>query len=97
MSTHKALDQGLNLTHGISRKLEGICRSLTLPAEEGQALEFLTNIENTQRINDLVEDVYEVLMEYWVCVSNDLSCTMSDIHVRLQYKKTSTKRVVDSL
>ena len=51
---------------GISRRLEDICRSLALPTE--QVLEFLTNAENVQKINGLVEDFSAVLMEYQVCV-----------------------------
>ena len=82
---------------GIARKLEGICQSLTLPMEERQVLEFLTNTENAWKINDLVEDVCEVLMEYQVCVSNYLSCTLSDICVRLHCNKISTETVVNSL
>ena len=82
---------------GIARKLEGICQSLTLPMEERQVLEFLTNTENAWKINDLVEDVHEVLMEYQVCVSNYLSCTLSDICVRLHCNKISTEMVVNSL
>ena len=55
---------------GISRKLEDIHQSLTIPAEEGQALEFLVNTENVRKINDLVEDIREALLEYQVCMSN---------------------------
>ena len=55
---------------GISRKLEDIHQSLTVPAEEGQALEFLINAENVRKINDLVEDIREALLEYQVCMSN---------------------------
>ena len=51
---------------GISRRLEDICRSLALPTE--QVLEFLTNAENVQKINGLVEDFSAALMEYQVCV-----------------------------
>ena len=64
--THSRL--GESLTHRIARKLGDIHQSLALPVEGGQALEFLTNTQNIQRINDLVEDVHEVLMEYQVCV-----------------------------
>ena len=53
---------------GISRKLEGIYQSLIIPAEEGQALEFLTDAKNARRINDLVEEIRGALMEYHVCV-----------------------------
>ena len=52
------------------RKLEDICQNLTLPTEQGKVVEFLTNPENAQRINDLVEDIYEVLMGYQVCILN---------------------------
>ena len=82
---------------GISRKLAGIHQGLTLPAEQRKALEFLANTENTWRINDLIEGIHEALVAYQVCISNYLTCTMSDIHVRLHYNKISTKGVVNSL
>ena len=82
---------------GIDRELEVAYQSLTLPAEQGKVLEFLTNAENTQRINGLVDDIHRALMEYQVCMSNCISCTMSDVHVRPHYNKISTKRVVNSL
>jgi len=55
---------------GITRKLGNICQSLTLPAEKGMVVEYLTNAENAQRINSLVEDMCEALMVYQVCMSN---------------------------
>jgi len=33
-------------------------------------MEFLTNTKNVQRINDLVEDIHEALVDYQVCHSN---------------------------
>ena len=80
---------------GIARKLEDAYQSLALPAEQGKVLEFLTDAKNTQRINGLVDDICEVLMEYQVCLSNHISCTMSDVCVRLHCNKISTKRVVN--
>ena len=74
--------------------MEDIHQSLTILADEGQALEFLTNAENVRKINDLVEDIREVLMEYQVCISNCLSYAMSDLCVRPHCKKISTKRTV---
>ena len=82
---------------GITRKLKDICRELTLPAKQGKVLEFLTNTENAQKINGLVEDICEALMKYWVCMSNCLLYTVSDLYVRLHCKKISTKRTADSL
>ena len=54
----------------IARKLEHICQGLTLPAEEGKAVEFLTNTENAQKINGLVEDTHEALIDYQVWILN---------------------------
>jgi hypothetical protein len=34
------------------------------------AVGFLTNTENAERINGLVEDIREVMMDYQVCMSN---------------------------
>ena len=82
---------------GIVRKLEDICQSLTLPAEQGRVMEFLTNTKNAQRINGLVEDICEALMDYQVCLSNHLFSTTSDLNARLHYNKTFTMRVVSSL
>ena len=59
---------------GVARKLENIFQSLTLPEDEpedeGKVMESLTNTENAQRINGLVEDIHEALMDYQVCKSS---------------------------
>ena len=81
----------------IVRKLEDIHQSLILPVEQVEVTEFLTNTENAQRINNLVEDVHEALMDYQVCM---LSCslpTVSDLCTRPHYNKTSTARVFSTL
>ena len=51
---------------GIARKLEGIHQSITLPADKEKIVEFLTNAENAQRVNSLVEDIHDALMNYQV-------------------------------
>ena len=51
---------------GITRKLEDVHRDLTLLAGQGMAVGFLTNTENADRINGLVEDIREVMMDYQV-------------------------------
>ena len=53
---------------GINRKLKDVHRDLTQLAGQGMATGFLTNTENTQRINGLVEDIHEVMMDYQVCI-----------------------------
>lgn len=55
---------------GIIRKLEDTHQSLTLPGEQGEAMKFLANIENAQRVNNLVEDIREALIDYQVCSLN---------------------------
>ena len=82
---------------GIARKLNDICQSLTLPAEQGKVVEFLKNTENAQKINGLVEDIHDALMDYQVCTLNYPSPTMSDLHARLHCKRISTMKVVSSL
>ena len=60
----------------VTRKLEKICQGLTLPAEQGEATRFLANTENAERVNDLVDEIYEGFMEYQVCmaIAHFLSC-----------------------
>ena len=82
---------------GIPRKLEAISQSLAIPADQEEAMEFLANAKNVQKINDLVEDIHEVLMDYQVCTSGYLFSNISDLCARLHYNKISTMRVVFSL
>ena len=56
---------------GITRKLEYVDQELALLAGKGKAAGFLANTENAQRINGLVEDIREVMMDYQVCASNN--------------------------
>jgi hypothetical protein len=59
----------------IARKLEEVHQDLTQLMGQCMAVEFLTNTENAQRINGLVEDIREVMMDYQVCISNYLFLT----------------------
>jgi hypothetical protein len=59
----------------IARKLEEVHQDLTQLTGQGTAVGFLANTENAQRINGLVEDIHEVMMDYQVCVSNCLFLT----------------------
>ena len=71
---------------GVARKLEEILQSLTLPEDQGRVFQFLTDTENAQRINELVEDIHKVVMDYQVCKLNHSSplCLtfMPDIHTK---------------
>ena len=55
---------------GIGRKLEDIHQGLTLLEGQWGVTGFLTNTENAQEINGLVEDLHEAMMDYQVCVPN---------------------------
>ena len=52
---------------GIVRRLESVHENLL--AEQGRAM---ANTENMQRVDDLVEEVREVIMDYQVCMSDHL-------------------------
>jgi len=82
---------------GITRKLEHVCQGLALPVKEGEVMGFLANTENAQRINSLVEDIHEALMDYQVCMVNSSFSTVSDLCARLPSNKISTIKVVSSL
>ena len=51
---------------GIDRKLEDVRRDLTLLAEQGKITGFLTNVENERRIDGLVEDIRDAMMDHRV-------------------------------
>ena len=55
---------------GIARKLEGVHQDLTLLSEQWKVIGSPPNIENLERIDDLIEDIREAIMEYQVCASN---------------------------
>jgi hypothetical protein len=82
---------------GIFRKLEDIHQDLTRLAGQGMAVGFLTNTENVQRINGLVEDIREVMIDYQVCFIELFISTMSDVCARLRCNKISTTRALDLL
>ena len=53
----------------VSRALEEIHQELDLLAGQGKTAGFLANAENTQKINGLVEDIRQVMMDYQVRAS----------------------------
>jgi len=56
---------------GIARTLEDVRQELARLAEQGKVVGFLTNTPNAQKINDLVEDIRQVMMDYQVCASGN--------------------------
>ena len=60
-------------------------------------MRFLANTENAQRINSLVEDICEAMMDYQVWMGSCSFPTISDLCARLRCNKISATRVVSSL
>ena len=81
----------------VARKLEDICQSLTLLLEHGKVVGFFTKTENAQRINGLVEDIHEALMDYQVRGLAYLFSAMFDPCARLLCNKIFTMRVASAL
>ena len=64
---------------GTTRKLEDVHQDLARLAEQGKTVGFLANIENTQRINDLVEDIREAMLDYQVLYAKLFVSTTSNV------------------
>jgi len=52
--------------------------------------QFLNNAENAQKLNDLVDDIHEAVMDYQVCTLKALALISPDVRLRLPYNKIST-------
>jgi len=50
----------------ITRKLEGVRQALDPMTTQNDIVQFLSNAENAQKLNDLVDDIREVVMDYQV-------------------------------
>ena len=51
---------------GITRKLEGVRQALDMIAAQKNIVQFLSNGDNAQKLNDLVDDIREAVMDYQV-------------------------------
>jgi len=54
----------------------------------------LNNTENAQKLNDLVDDIREAVMDYQVRIPKVPAPVVSNICLRLPYNRTSTKTPV---
>ena len=82
---------------GIARRLGGIGRALNQMAAEKDVARFLNNADNAQKLNDLVEDIREAVMDYQVRTSKGLALIASNVYSRLPCSETSTTTPVKSL
>ena len=74
---------------GINRKLEDVCQALDLMTTQGDVAKFLENAGNAQKLNDLVDDIREAVMDYQVRASKGLAFTASNVCLRLPYNGIS--------
>ena len=58
---------------GTGRKLEGIHQDLALLREQGKTKGFCNNVENSDKLGDLVEDARDAVMGYQVCIASNSS------------------------
>ena len=57
----------------IGRKLKDIRQELILLGEQGKTKGFFNNVENTEKLGGLVEDLRDVMMDYQVRAPSDSS------------------------
>jgi hypothetical protein len=81
---------------GIYRNLEDVRRDLTLLAEQGKVEGFFNNVQNVDKLDGMVEDIRDAMMEYQVCVYGLSVSGTSDVCDRPRYSKISTTRVAGS-
>lgn len=56
---------------GIARQLKDVHQEIVRLAEQGKVARFLTKAENARKINSLVEDIRQIVVDYQVCAPND--------------------------
>ena len=75
---------------GCIRKLEKVDQALGLMTTQGGTAQFLNNAENTKRLNGLVDDVREAVVDYQVRASRGLALDPSNICLRFPCSGIST-------
>ena len=60
----------------IYRKLEYIRRDLAVLGEQGRTKGFFNNVQNAEKLNGLVEDVRDAMMDYQVRVPSNVSFSL---------------------
>lgn len=82
---------------GVVRKLRDIRQAMAPMMTRGDPAYFLNSPEDAWKLNDLVEDIRDALMDYQVCTLKGLALVVSNICPRLLYNEKSTLRVVKGL
>ena len=80
---------------GITRKLGDVRQSLEPMTTQKDIAQFLNNTENAQKLNDLVDDIREAVMDYQVRILRGPVLTASETCLRLPYNGIPTITPVD--
>jgi len=75
---------------GITRRLEDVRQALEPMTTQKDIAQFLNNTENAQKLNDLVDDIREAVMDYQVRILRCPALTASDACLRLPYNGIPT-------
>ena len=67
----------------IVKKLEDVRQTLDVIAAQTNVSQFLDNAENAQKLNDLMDDICEAMMDYQVRISKELALVPSNFCLRL--------------
>ena len=75
--------------------MEDVRRILDPMATQKDIVRFLNNAENAQKLNDLVDDIREAVMDYQVRISKPSALISSNIFFRVLCNEISTTTPVD--
>lgn len=67
---------------GCIRKIENVNQDLKLMTTQGSTIRFLSNAGDAKKLNGLVDDVREAVMDYQVCAPPALALDPSNICLR---------------
>ena len=79
---------------GFARKLEEILCELEPLVDQGKIAGFFSNVENSEKLGGLAEDIRNVVVEYQVCAYIRFIFVISEACTRPHYNKISMIRVV---
>jgi len=75
---------------GATRKFEGALKALVPITSQKDIAQFLNNAENAQKLNNLVDDIHEAVIEYQVCTPKALALIAPNVCLRPPCNKIST-------
>jgi len=75
---------------GITRRLEDVRQALEPTITQKDIAQFLNNTENAQKLNDLVDDIREAVMDYQVRILREPALIASNTCPRVPCNEIST-------